>query len=88
VELIHVIARGDNVPLERVAVRIHGVVDRANQRRTDVTTFNSVRIDFTLAGVNQGQAAALVEGFKRRCPLYGTVRTAIEDVVVTFAVAG
>src|SRR6185436_10525497 len=48
VELIHVIARADNVPLGRVAVRIHGAVDRARQARTDVTTFNSVRIDFTL----------------------------------------
>jgi len=66
VELIHVIAKADNVPLDRVAVRVYGAVDRSRQKRTDVTTFNSVRIDFTLAGTSGAQAAALVEGFKRR----------------------
>src|ERR687887_2700453 len=45
VELMHVIAREQGVPLERVAVRIRGVVDRARQPRADVTLFNSVRLD-------------------------------------------
>jgi len=66
VELIHVIARDQNIPLRRVSVDIHGAVDRAKQARTDVTTFNSVRLDFKIAGTDDGQAAALVEGFKRR----------------------
>jgi uncharacterized OsmC-like protein len=66
VELIHVIAKQDNTPLERVAVSVHGAVDRAKQSRTDVTTFNSVHLDFTLWGADAAQAAALVEGFKRR----------------------
>lgn len=66
VELVHVIARDTNVPLDRVAVRIHGEIDRAKQARTDVTTLNSVRLDFTLWGTDGAQAAALVEGFKRR----------------------
>src|ERR1051325_10641246 len=61
VELIHVIARADNVPLERVGVRVYGAVDRARQTRTDVTRFNSVRIEFTLAGTDASQAAVLVE---------------------------
>jgi hypothetical protein len=63
---VHVIARDTNVPLDRVAVRIHGEVDRAKQARTDLTTLNSVRLDFTLWGTDGAQAAALVEGFKRR----------------------
>lgn len=66
VELIHVIARQDDVPLERVAVRIYGASDRTKQTRTDVSTLNTVRIDFTLWGADGAQAAALVEGFKRR----------------------
>ena len=66
VELIHVIARDASVPLDRVAVTVHGEVDRANQARADVTTFNSVRLDFTLWGADNAQAAMLVEGFKRR----------------------
>ncbi len=66
VELVHVIARDQGVPLERVKVTIDGTVDRGNQPRTDVTVFNSVRLRFTLGGTDASQAAALVEGFKRR----------------------
>lgn len=66
VELIHVIAKGENRPLDRVAVQIHGWVDRAKQARTDVTTLNGVSLDFTLWGTDDAGAAALVEGFKRR----------------------
>jgi uncharacterized OsmC-like protein len=66
VELVHVIARDQGVPLQRVAVKIHGEVDRAKQARTDVTTFNSVRLDFTVWGADNAQAASLIEGFKRR----------------------
>lgn len=84
VELIHVIARDQSAPLQRVAVKIHGEVDRANQGRPDLTTFNSVRLDFTLWGVDNTQAAAVVDGFKKRCPLYGTVASAVADVQVHF----
>ena len=66
VELVHVIARDTNVPLERVAVLIHGEIDRSKQARADVTTFNSMRLVFTLWGTDGAQSAALVEGFKRR----------------------
>ena len=66
VELIQVIASDELVPLRGVMVSIHGAVDRAKQARTDLTTLNSVAIDFTLSGANDAQAAALVEGFKRR----------------------
>jgi len=66
VELVHVIARDQGVPLERVHVTIDGTVDRGNQPRGDVTVFNSVRLRFTLGGADASQAAALVEGFKRR----------------------
>jgi hypothetical protein len=48
-----------------VAVKMHGVLDRANQPRTDVRTLNSVAMDFTLGGVDDAQAAVLVAGFKR-----------------------
>ena len=65
VELIHAIARNQQVPLRSVAVRMHGILDRAKQARTDVRTLDSVAIEFTLAGVDDPQAAALVEGFKR-----------------------
>ena len=82
VELMHVIAKGENIPLQRVAMKIHGEVDRANQARPGVTTFNSIAIDVTLWGVNDAQAKTVVDGFKGRCPLYGTVSVATPDVKV------
>lgn len=66
VELVHVIARDQGVPLDRVSVSIDGRVDRSSQPRDDVTVFNSVRLQFTLGGTDASRAAALVEGFKRR----------------------
>jgi uncharacterized OsmC-like protein len=66
VELLHVIAKAEGVPLARVGVTIHGTVDRSNQPRTDVTLFNTVRLRFTLGGTDASRAAALVEAFKRR----------------------
>jgi uncharacterized OsmC-like protein len=66
VELLHVIAREEGVPLERVAVSVRGTVDRARQARADATTFTTVRLRFVLGGTDGARAAALVEGFKRR----------------------
>ncbi|MEP7348039.1 MAG: hypothetical protein ABI877_22410 [Gemmatimonadaceae bacterium] len=84
VELMHVIARDQAVPLRRVGARIWGLIDRATQLRTDVTLFNAVRIEFELSGVDDAQGGVLVEGFKGRCPLYGTVSVATPDILVTY----
>jgi uncharacterized OsmC-like protein len=66
VELVQVIARDQNVAIGPVSVKIHGVVDRSRQARTDVTVFNAVNMDFTVSGTDGASAAALVEAFKRR----------------------
>ena len=63
---LQVIARDTNVQIGSASVAIHGVVDRSRQARTDVTLFNSVRLDFTITGTDGASAAALVEGFKKR----------------------
>ena len=86
VELMHVIAKADNVPLGRVSATIHAMVDRGNQARENVTTFNTVRLKFTLSGTDASRAGAIVEGFKRRCPLFGTVSIAVPDVKVEYTV--
>src|SRR5438477_6817038 len=39
VELVHVIARDQKIEIGDVRLAVHGVVDRARQPRTDVTTF-------------------------------------------------
>lgn len=66
VELVQVLARASDVPLEAVHVEIEGELDPANPVRGDVNVFNSVRLSFRLAGVTEEQGAELVEGFKRR----------------------
>ena len=66
VELVQVIAKEDGLPTPRVHARIKGIVDRSRQERPDVTLFNRVDVHFSLGGVNEGQAAALVEKFKKR----------------------
>jgi uncharacterized OsmC-like protein len=81
VELLQVIAKEEGMPLRRVVARIEAIVDRERQT-PGVTLFNKVRIWFTTEGVTQPQAQDLVGRFKARCPLYGTVSTAISDVAV------
>jgi uncharacterized OsmC-like protein len=66
VELVQVLARESNVPLSAVDVTISGVIDRGKPVRPDVTLFNSVRIEFNLAGVTQEQGGQLIEKFKGR----------------------
>ena len=66
VELVHVIARDQGATVGKVALSVHGTVDRGNQARTDVTLFNSIRLEFVLSGTDGATAAQLVEGFKRR----------------------
>ena len=66
VELVHVIAKDEKKTIDSVELRVHGVVDRGKQTRTDVTTFNRIELDFVVSGTDGKTAAALVEGFKRR----------------------
>jgi uncharacterized OsmC-like protein len=66
VELVHVIARDEQVHIDSVTCRVRGVLDRGNQSKPNVTTFNRVELDFVVSGTDDKQAAALVEGFKRR----------------------
>ena len=66
VELVQVLAKSSGIPLERIAVRIHGMMDRSQPVRPDVSLFNSVKLSFQMAGVSREQAGQLVEKFKGR----------------------
>ena len=66
VELLEVIARAREVPLAGVHVEVSGELDPANRVREDVSVLNSVHLSFRLRGVDEEQAAGLVETFKRR----------------------
>jgi hypothetical protein len=48
--------------------------------------FTSVKLDIELHGPSRPQATTLVEGFQRRCPLYGTVAVATANLVVDYRV--
>ena len=66
VELVHVIAKDQGAKVGKVNLAVHGTVDRGKQKRTDVTIFNAVRLEFSIGGTDGATAAQLVEGFKRR----------------------
>jgi len=66
VELVHVIARDQGIPVGQVRLAVQGTVDRGRQQRTDVTVFNSLRLEFVVRGTDAAAAAQLVDGFKRR----------------------
>ena len=73
VELAQVIAAGDGLAIGAVEVGIHGIVDRENPVRDDLTVFNRVRMRFTIEGLSDDQAKSVVERVAQRCPLYGSV---------------
>ena len=66
VELLQVIARDEGKQVGAIRLAVEGKVDRGDQRRTDVTVFNSVTMRFTIAGTDAASARELVNGFKRR----------------------
>jgi uncharacterized OsmC-like protein len=66
VELVGVIAKAEGMPLSHVAVDIEGRIDRSRPVRSDVSLFNSVRLQFRMKGVSKQQGDLLVEKFKGR----------------------
>ena len=66
VELVQVIAKAEDVPLEAVHVDISGEIDPDDPVRSDVNVFNRVRLSFRLEGVTQEQGELLVDRFKKR----------------------
>src|SRR5438105_11673927 len=66
VELVQVLARAQQVPLQAVKATIRGVLDPSKPVRPDVTLFNAVQLHFSLKGVTDVQGQQLVEAFKRR----------------------
>lgn len=66
VELVGVIAKAEGIPLSHVAVNIQGTIDRSRPVRSDLSLFNSVRLQFHMKGVTRQQGDLLVEKFKGR----------------------
>src|SRR5881409_731519 len=51
-ELVQVIARQQEVPLQGIDVSIKGIQDRGNPARSDFSVFNTVQMRFHLKGVS------------------------------------
>jgi uncharacterized OsmC-like protein len=66
VELVQVIAREQQLPLQAASVDISGIIDRSQQVRPDLTLFNAVRLQFHLTGVTEAQGSQLIAAFKGR----------------------
>ena len=66
VELVQVLARAKQVPLQAATVTSRGVLDPNNPVRAELSLFNAVRLHFHLKGVTQEQGSQLIEAFKRR----------------------
>jgi uncharacterized OsmC-like protein len=84
-EVLQVLARDGGVPLERVAVHVRGTIDRSEQPHAEVTVFSAVELMLHLYGPDAAQAAELVAGFQRRCPVYGSLAVASGRVHVEHA---
>src|SRR5437763_16199950 len=66
VELVQVLARAQQVPLQAVRATIRGTLDPSKPVRPDVTLFNTVQLHFFLKCVTDVQGQQLIESFKRR----------------------
>lgn len=66
VELVQVLARNQDIPLQAISAAIQGQLAGARATQPDVALFSMVRLQFTLRGVTAEQGTQLIEGFKRR----------------------
>jgi uncharacterized OsmC-like protein len=66
VELMQVIAREQDLPLQAAEVVINGTIDPGNPVPSKFRLFNSVRLQFMLKGVNDEQGAQLIAAFSGR----------------------
>jgi len=66
VELVQVLAKSSSIPVQSIAVKIRGFMDRSKPVRPDVSLFNSVSLQFQFTGITDAGAQELVEKFKTR----------------------
>jgi len=66
VELMQVIAKEQNIPLQAAGVTVSGRLDPDHPVRPDFKVFNAVRLQFSLQGVSEAQGAQLIATFQGR----------------------
>lgn len=82
VNMVERIAKQDRIPLHWMNVSVEAYRD-PDKGPGELTVFDAIRVHFEMWGIHPEQAEGLVETWKRRCPLYGSVATATEDTTVT-----
>lgn len=88
VELMQVIARDEGIGVGTITGHIEGMIDPDARVRDDLMVFNSVRIEFVFTGCDAKDASMLVDGYRARCPLYGSVAASCPDVTVGSSIVG
>lgn len=81
-EVLQVLARDADLPFEAAAVTARGTIDLERQPHTNVTVFSEVTLEIVLRGPTEHEAAGLVAGFQRRCPVYGSLAVASGRIAV------
>ena len=81
-EVLQVLARDSELPFETAAVTARGIIDLERQPHTGVTVFSEVTLEIVLRGPTEHEAAVLVAGFQRRCPVYGSLAVASGRIAV------
>jgi uncharacterized OsmC-like protein len=84
VNMVERLAKQDHIPLQWMDVSVEAYRDPENTPG-NLTVFDAIRVHFEMWGVQAEHAEGLVETWKRRCPLYGSVATATSDTAVTLA---
>lgn len=82
VNMVERLAKQDKQPLQWMDVSVEAYRD-PDKSAGDVTVFDAIRVHFEMWGVASEHAEGLVETWKRRCPLYGSIATATQDTAVT-----
>jgi uncharacterized OsmC-like protein len=82
VNMVERLANQDKIPLQWMDVSIEAYRD-PDTTPGDITVYDAIRVHFEMWGVQAEHAEGLVETWKRRCPLYGSVATATRDTHVT-----
>ena len=81
VNMVERLARTDNIVLEWMEVSLESYRD-ASADHGELTLYDAIRIKFEMWGVEDEDAFNLVELWKKRCPLYGSVAVATPDTTV------
>ncbi|MDY6991194.1 MAG: OsmC family protein [Pseudomonadota bacterium] len=85
VNMLERVAPEHDIVLKHIEVRAEGCYHRSAQPQA-VTLFQYVNLAFDFQGITEAQAQELVSIYKSRCPLYGTVATAIPQVHIEITV--